>query len=88
MERATLIVKTDTSEICIKGDKFISVVFQLWSSGKADDGQILTKQYSLFLCLFVTSHNDEPVSSFLSLLRQVFWHICKSNMPVLFNWVL
>jgi hypothetical protein len=38
MERATVIVTTDTSEICIKGDKFISVVFQLWSFGKAEDG--------------------------------------------------
>jgi len=38
MECATLIVTTDTSEICTKGDKFISVVLQLWSFGKADDG--------------------------------------------------
>jgi len=38
MERATLIVTTDTSEICIKGDKFISAVFQLWSLAKAEDG--------------------------------------------------
>jgi len=38
MESATFIVTTDTSEIRIKGDKLISVVFQLWSFGKADDG--------------------------------------------------
>jgi len=38
MERATLTVTTDTSEICIKGDKFISFVFHLWSFGKAADG--------------------------------------------------
>jgi len=38
MERATVTVTTNTSEMCIKGGKFISVVFQLWSFGKAGDG--------------------------------------------------
>jgi hypothetical protein len=38
MEGATLTVVTDASEICTKGDKLVSVDFQLWSFGKSDDG--------------------------------------------------